>query len=124
MPTLIFDEVDSGIGGGVAEVVGRLLAALSRHHQVLSVTHLPQVAVYGRSQLRVAKQMRGSAALATVASLEAQERVDEVARMLGGLEITEAAREHAAQMLRNARNASTPLSKEEKKTVAHGARRG
>ena len=124
VPTLIFDEVDSGIGGGVAEVVGRLLAALGKHHQVLSVTHLAQVAVHARSQLRVAKQMRGSAALATVSPLSPDERVDEIARMLGGLTITEATRRHAAEMLQTGRVASTPPGKGGKNTVAHGVRRG
>jgi len=108
VPTLIFDEVDSGIGGGVAEVVGQLLASLSRHHQVLSVTHLPQVAVHARSQIRVAKQTRGNAALATVSPLDSAARVDEIARMLGGLTITEATRRHAAEMLSSA---SGPKSK-------------
>ena len=102
VPTLIFDEVDSGIGGGVAEVVGRLLAALSKHHQVLSVTHLAQVAVHARAQIRVAKQTRGNAALATVTPLAQDERVDEIARMLGGLKITEATRRHASEMLQGA----------------------
>jgi len=124
VPTLIFDEVDSGIGGAVAEVVGRLLSALGQHHQVLSVTHLAQVAVHARAQLRVAKQARGSVALATVSTLSADERVDEIARMLGGLTITEATRRHAAEMLQSGRVASTPRSKGEKKTVAHGVRRG
>jgi len=118
VPTLIFDEVDSGIGGGVAEVVGRLLAELSRHHQVLSVTHLAQVAVHARSQLRVAKQTRGNAALATVSALAANERVDEIARMLGGLTITEATRRHASEMLQNARTAGKPLDRERKKAAA------
>ncbi|MBC8023074.1 MAG: DNA repair protein RecN, partial [Burkholderiales bacterium] len=124
VPTLIFDEVDSGIGGGVAEVVGRLLAALSQHHQVLSVTHLAQVAVHARAQLRVAKQTRGNEALATVSPLASSERVDEIARMLGGLTITEATRRHAAEMLQNARGPGTPQGRERKKGEAHGARRG
>ncbi|HUQ27052.1 MAG TPA: hypothetical protein VM051_00575, partial [Usitatibacter sp.] len=118
VPTLIFDEVDSGIGGGVAEVVGRLLAALARHHQVLSVTHLPQVAVHARSQLRVAKQTRGNAALAMVSPVAADDRVDEIARMLGGLTITEATRRHAAEMLQFARSAGTPPDKGKKKAAA------
>ena len=124
VPTLIFDEVDSGIGGGVAEVVGQLLAALSKHHQVLSVTHLAQVAVHARSQLRVAKQTRGNVTLATVSPLAAPDRVEEIARMLGGLTITEATRRHASEMLTTARGGSTPPDRGEKKTVAHGVRRG
>jgi DNA repair protein RecN (Recombination protein N) len=121
VPTLIFDEVDSGIGGGVAEVVGQLLAALSKHHQVLSVTHLPQVAVHARSQLRVAKQTRGNTTLAAVTPLSAAERVEEIARMLGGLTITEATRRHASEMLQTARVGGTS-SPREKKRVASGPR--
>src|SRR5258706_1989707 len=118
VPTLIFDEVDAGIGGAVAEVVGQLLAALSRHHQVLSVTHLAQVAVHARAQLRVAKLTRGNAALATVARLAQDERLDEIARMLGGLTITETTRRHALEMLQNARSTGTPRSGERKKAAA------
>ncbi len=118
VPTLIFDEVDAGIGGAVAEVVGQLLAALAKHHQVLSVTHLAQVAVHARAQLRVAKLTRGNAALATVAPLAQDERVDEIARMLGGLTITETTRRHALEMLQNARSTGTPRSGERKKAAA------
>jgi DNA repair protein RecN (Recombination protein N) len=118
VPTLIFDEVDSGIGGGVAEVVGQLLAALAKHHQVLSVTHLAQVAVHARSQLRVAKQTRGNTTLATVAPLAAPERVEEIARMLGGLTITEATRRHASEMLQTARDAGISPSGEKRKAAS------
>ncbi|MGZ5595660.1 MAG: DNA repair protein RecN [Usitatibacter sp.] len=118
VPTLIFDEVDAGIGGGVAQVVGELLQALSRHHQVLSVTHLAQVAVHARTQLRVAKRSGATGAFATVEALDAGERVAEVARMLGGLKITEATRRHAEEMLQNARAAGTPLRREKGKAAA------
>jgi DNA repair protein RecN (Recombination protein N) len=118
VPTLIFDEVDAGIGGAVAEVVGQLLQSLSRHHQVLSVTHLAQVAVHARTQLRVAKQPGAGGTFATVETLEAPERIAEVARMLGGLKITEATRRHAQEMLQNARAAGTPLRKEKGKAAA------
>jgi DNA repair protein RecN (Recombination protein N) len=118
VPTLIFDEVDSGIGGGVAEVVGRLLQSLSRHHQVLSVTHLPQVAAHARHQLRVSKQGGAKGTFASVEPLDAEERVAEVARMLGGLNITEATRRHAEEMLQNARAAGTPVRKERGKASA------
>jgi len=111
VPTLIFDEVDAGIGGGVAEVVGRLLQSLSRHHQVLSVTHLAQVAVHARAQLRVAKHAGSRGTYATVDLLGEDERTGEVARMLGGLKITEATKRHAAEMLQNARAAGTPVRK-------------
>jgi DNA repair protein RecN (Recombination protein N) len=118
VPTLIFDEVDSGIGGGVAEIVGRLLQALGRHHQVLSVTHLAQVAVHARAQLRVAKRSGASGTVAVVEALEGEARVDEIARMLGGLTLTDATRRHAAEMLQNARAAGTPVKKERGKAAA------
>ena len=112
VPTLIFDEVDAGIGGAVAEVVGKLLQSLGRAHQVLSVTHLAQVAVHAREQLRVAKKSGPQGALASVEPLDAEERVAEIARMLGGLKITEATRRHASEMLQNARAAGTPVRRE------------
>ena len=118
VPTLVFDEVDSGIGGGVAEVVGQLLQALGRHHQVLSVTHLPQVAVHARTQLRVAKQPGARGTVATVEPLDAAARVDEIARMLGGIKITETTRRHADEMLTNARSAGTPARKDKGKAAA------
>jgi DNA repair protein RecN (Recombination protein N) len=118
VPTLVFDEVDSGIGGGVAEVVGQLLQSLARHHQVLSVTHLPQVAVHARTQLRVTKQAGTRGAAATVEPLDATARVDEVARMLGGIRITETTRRHADEMLQNARSPGTPVRKDKGKAAA------
>jgi DNA repair protein RecN (Recombination protein N) len=118
VPTLVFDEVDAGIGGAVAEVVGELLQALSRHHQVLCVTHLAQVAVHAREQVRVSKEGGARGTLATVESLGAEDRVAEVARMLGGLRITETTRRHAEEMLQNARSAGTPSRKEKGKAAA------
>ena len=97
--TLVFDEVDAGIGGGVAEIVGRLLADLGRHRQVLCVTHLPQVAARAASHYRVSKATRDGRAVSTVALLDRPDRVDELARMLGGVTITEATRTHAEEML-------------------------
>lgn len=99
-PTLIFDEVDTGIGGGVAEVVGRLLHQLGRDRQVLCVTHLPQVAARGDHHFRVAKgaDERGGT-VSSVVALDKASRVEEVARMLGGLEITATTRKHAKEML-------------------------
>ena len=111
VPTLVFDEVDAGVGGAVAEVVGHLLHALSEHHQVLAVTHLAQVAVHARQQLRVAKEAGRGGTLARVEPLAADDRVGEIARMLGGLKITEATRRHAEEMLQNARSAGTPVRK-------------
>ena len=118
VPTLVFDEVDSGIGGGVAEIVGDLLQSLGRHHQVLSVTHLAQVAVHARQQLRVAKSAGPRGTVASVEPLDREARVEEVARMLGGLKITEATRRHAAEMLQNARATGTPVRKERGKAAA------
>jgi DNA repair protein RecN (Recombination protein N) len=118
VPTLVFDEVDSGIGGGVAETVGRLLRSLSAHHQVLCVTHLAQVAACANTQMRVAKHPGPRGTFATVEPLGEGERVEEVARMLGGLRITEATRRHAAEMLQNARAAGTPSRKERGKAAA------
>ncbi|CAB3749434.1 DNA repair protein RecN [Paraburkholderia solisilvae] len=99
-PTLIFDEVDTGIGGGVAEVVGRLLHQLGRDRQVLCVTHLPQVAARGDHHFQVAKSTNGkSGTVSTVTPLDRTSRIEEVARMLGGLEITATTRKHAKEML-------------------------
>jgi DNA repair protein RecN (Recombination protein N) len=99
-PTLIVDEVDTGIGGGVAEVVGRLLHQLGRDRQVLCVTHLPQVAARGDHHFQVAKGAddRGGT-VSTVVALDRTNRIEEVARMLGGLEITATTRKHAKEML-------------------------
>jgi len=99
VPTLVFDEVDSGIGGRVAQIVGTLLAELARHHQVLCVTHLPQVASRARHQLRVSKFSGPRGTLASVEPLDAGGRVEEIARMLGGAKITQTTRKHAEEML-------------------------
>lgn len=101
-PTLIFDEVDSGIGGGVAEIVGRLLAELGQTRQVLCVTHLPQVAARAAQHYQVSKTTHDGHALSRVVGLENAGRVEEIARMLGGVKLTEATREHAGEMLRGA----------------------
>jgi DNA repair protein RecN (Recombination protein N) len=98
-PTLIFDEVDAGIGGGVAEVVGRLLAAVARDRQVLCVTHLPQVAARATHHWRVSKEDVGGRMLSQVRHLDPDERVEEIARMLGGMELTDITRRHAREML-------------------------
>ncbi|EIF28444.1 DNA repair protein RecN [Burkholderia sp. Ch1-1] len=99
-PTLIFDEVDTGIGGGVAEVVGRLLHQLGQQRQVLCVTHLPQVAARGDHHFQVAKAGNGKGGtVSSVTSLDKASRIEEVARMLGGLEITPTTRKHAKEML-------------------------
>ncbi len=99
VPTLIFDEVDVGIGGGVAEVVGRLLHRLGRERQVLCVTHLPQVAARADWQWQVAKSKDGAAIKSRVTPLDDAGRVEEIARMLGGVEITATTRQHAKELL-------------------------
>lgn len=99
VPTLIFDEVDVGIGGSVAEAVGRRLAKLGETRQVLVITHLPQVAARGGQHLRVAKQANGGFVSSNIESLDSGARVEEIARMLGGLKITATTRQHAAEML-------------------------
>ncbi|MFC5476410.1 DNA repair protein RecN [Paraherbaspirillum soli] len=98
-PTLIFDEVDSGIGGAVAEVVGRLLKRLGQDRQVLCVTHLPQVASQANQHFQVSKQSQDNKTVSAIDGLDAKNRVEEIARMLGGLEITATTRKHARELL-------------------------
>jgi DNA repair protein RecN (Recombination protein N) len=101
LPTLIFDEVDSGIGGGVAEIVGKLLHSLADNHQVFCVTHLPQVASQANNHLQVNKSTHAQTTLTQVIKLDKDERIEEIARMLGGLKITEQTRAHAREMLQS-----------------------
>jgi DNA repair protein RecN (Recombination protein N) len=100
--TMVFDEVDTGIGGAVAEVVGQKLRALGGQRQVLCVTHLPQVAAQGHAHLRVSKASDGESTRTQIEKLDAGGRRDELARMLGGVEITRETRAHAKQMLERA----------------------
>ncbi|HXV11051.1 MAG TPA: DNA repair protein RecN [Burkholderiales bacterium] len=99
VPTLIFDEVDAGIGGGVAEIVGRMLRELGRTNQVMCVTHLPQVAASADQQWQVSKAIASGQALTRLTVLDKSQRLEEIARMLGGVKITETTRKHAAEML-------------------------
>ncbi|QWD90506.1 DNA repair protein RecN [Polynucleobacter sp. MWH-Braz-FAM2G] len=99
MPTLIFDEVDAGIGGAVAETVGKLLHQLGQSHQILCVTHLPQVAAQGNHHFKVSKSQSGEKTVSQVQILGRAERVEEVARMLGGATITDTTRRHARELL-------------------------
>jgi DNA repair protein RecN (Recombination protein N) len=99
VPTMIFDEVDVGIGGGVAEVVGNLLKQLGAERQVLVITHLPQVAALGQHHLRVSKSLVNAQTLSNIEQLDDAQRIEEIARMLGGLEITDTTRKHATEML-------------------------
>jgi DNA repair protein RecN (Recombination protein N) len=97
--TLIFDEVDSGIGGAVAETVGRLMKQLGKDRQVLAVTHLPQVAACADHHLLVAKQLVGKSTESSVVAIEGEQRVKEVARMLGGEKLSGTTLAHAKEML-------------------------
>ncbi len=102
IPTMVFDEVDSGVGGRVAEMVGRRLRELGARRQVLCVTHLPQVASLAAQHLRVSKVTDGSSTRTIVRALNHEERIQELARMLGGVDITQKTLEHAAEMLEGA----------------------
>ena len=97
--TVVFDEVDSGIGGGVAEVVGMKIREISRHHQVLCITHLPQIAKFGDHHYRIEKQVVKGRTCTSISPLTEEGRVDEMARMLGGVEVTRATLDHAREML-------------------------
>jgi DNA repair protein RecN (Recombination protein N) len=99
VPTLIFDEVDAGIGGRVAEIVGNLLNKLGKKHQVMCITHLPQVAAAADQQWQVSKHAANGKVLSQLAVLDSSQRVEEIARMLGGVKITATTRKHAAEML-------------------------
>jgi len=99
VPSMVFDEVDVGIGGAVAEVVGRLLRELAARAQVLCVTHLPQVAAQGQQHLRVSKQKVAGSVQTGMALLQGEEKIQEIARMLGGVKITEQTLAHAREML-------------------------
>jgi DNA repair protein RecN (Recombination protein N) len=100
---LIFDEVDSGIGGAMAEVVGKKLRELSRHHQVICVTHLPQIACFADQHYSVRKEVKSGRTLTLVDALNEESIVDEIARMLGGVKITEKTRAHAKEMIEHAK---------------------
>lgn len=100
IPTMVFDEVDSGVGGGIAEMVGIRLKELGQTRQVFCVTHLPQVASLGNNHFRIMKLSDGKATKTAVSSLTDDERIEEIARMLGGVEITQRTRDHAEEMLK------------------------
>ncbi len=100
--TIVFDEVDSGVGGATAEIVGRKLKEVSASHQVICITHLPQIACYGDSHLQVAKKIAAGRTTTIVNKLNAEQKIEEISRMLGGVDLTEMTREHAREMLKNA----------------------
>jgi DNA repair protein RecN (Recombination protein N) len=97
--TIVFDEVDAGIGGGTAEVVGRKLTELARHHQIICITHLPQIAKFGEHHFSIAKQVSDGRTLTTIQPLNKEDRTAELARMLGGEEITQTTLDHARELL-------------------------
>lgn len=102
VPTLIFDEVDSGIGGRVADIVGQSMRQLSQNYQVLAITHLAQVASYADSHWQVAKSQKNNQIISKINILDKENRIDEIARMIGGETITDTTRENAKEMLKNA----------------------
>ncbi|HOC59264.1 MAG TPA: DNA repair protein RecN [Smithellaceae bacterium] len=103
--TSVFDEVDSGIGGATAEIVGRKLKEISKRHQVICITHLPQIASFGDRHLRVAKQVIDGRTATKVEMIEHDDKIEEISRMLGGVNVTDTARNHARAMLAAARAA-------------------
>ncbi|HEX2597393.1 MAG TPA: DNA repair protein RecN, partial [Terriglobales bacterium] len=98
--TMVFDEIDSGIGGRAAEAVGKKLKGLSRINQVLCITHLPQIATFADHHYLIEKRDSGGRSKTTVRPITGQERTDEIARMLSGARLTETSRKHAEQMLK------------------------
>ncbi|MCA9662567.1 MAG: hypothetical protein KC486_29775, partial [Myxococcales bacterium] len=103
--TYVFDEVDAGVGGAVAEAIGRRLYRASRERQVLCITHLPQIAAFADAHFRVDKRTAAGRTITRVERLSDDERVAELARMLGGARVTDSAREHATQLIAEARRA-------------------
>ncbi len=99
LESIVFDEVDAGIGGGVAEVVGRKLFALSRNHQIICITHLPQIAKFGTHHFKISKHVMDERTCTTISPVKGEERIQEIARMLGGETITEATLNHARELL-------------------------
>ena len=104
VPTIVFDEIDAGIGGPTAEVVGNLLKKLGHSTQVLCVTHLPQIAAKGETQYLVAKKQNDEELLTVVEELSAEERIKEIARMLGGVQETKQSLSYAKTLLEEDRN--------------------
>lgn len=120
--TIVFDEVDSGIGGATAEIVGRKLKDVSGSHQVICITHLPQIACYADNHLHVAKKIAGGRTTATVFKLTGEQKVEEISRMLGGVDLTETTRDHAREMLAGAK-ISVSDNGEDKKNAEKSAHR-
>jgi DNA repair protein RecN (Recombination protein N) len=97
--TIVFDEVDAGIGGGTAEVVGRKLRELAHHHQIICITHLPQIAKFGKRHFSITKQVNAGRTRTTIQPLSEKDRYREIARMLGGEKITQTTLDHARELL-------------------------
>ena len=97
--TVIFDEVDAGIGGAAAEVVGKKLSFLSKKHQLICITHLPQIARFGHHHLYIQKQVKNGRTTTAIRPMNQEERIQEIARMLGGESITPTALEHARSLM-------------------------
>jgi DNA repair protein RecN (Recombination protein N) len=104
IPTLVFDEVDVGIGGSTADIVGQLLKTLGDRGQVISVTHQPQVAAHAHHHYRASKVIEANNAESLMVALDRQQRVDELARMLGGAQVTDQTLSHASELLSLASN--------------------
>ena len=118
--SIVFDEVDNGIGGAVAEIVGRKLKEVSVNHQVICITHLPQIACFGEKHLRVSKKVVKGRTITSVNELEGEQKIEEISRMLGGVNVTEKTREHAREMLNSCRTYKN-LTKQEKKDAEKSA---
>jgi DNA repair protein RecN (Recombination protein N) len=114
----VFDEVDAGVGGAVGEAIGGKLRSIAEGRQVLCVTHLAQIAAQGHAQLRVDKRQQDGRTVSLVETLSDDERIEEVARMIGGRKLTETTREHAAEMLHHASEGSKPTSRPAAKKLA------
>jgi DNA repair protein RecN (Recombination protein N) len=104
--SIVFDEVDNGIGGGVAEIVGRKLKAVSADHQVICITHLPQIACYGDKHIYVSKKVVKGRTVTSVEELDKERKIEEISRMLGGLNLTETTKKHAREMIHQAQSMS------------------
>ncbi len=109
-PTLVFDEVDAGIGGRSADPVGQSLWRLARHHQVLCVTHLAQIAAHADSHLQIAKSVRDGRTVTVIMELSGEERVHEIAAMLGGADVSDATFVAARELLHRAASSHVPVA--------------
>jgi len=121
--TVVFDEVDSGIGGATAEIVGRKLKDVSANHQVVCITHLPQIACFGDSHFRVVKKVTGGRTATTVEMLTDEQKIEEISRMLGGVDLTQTTREHAREMISGAKTSGAGENSEERENAKKSTHR-